>query len=197
MKQLRDDPLFAEDIIPAPVSEGDGIADAEMPDTEAKDATVDDEGSSLPEDEPEKSEEISEDQNDIELLKEEIRVLKEELSMLEEFKKNQDRILNELADFAALFPEVAVDEIPEEVWASVRKGTALTASYALYEKRKASEAIRTANINAKNASRSPGTAGTNTAGEYFSPDDVRRMSRAEVHANYSKIQESMKKWMQK
>ena len=96
-----------------------------------------------------------------------------------------------------LFPDVPVEELPDEVWESVRAGAPLAAAYALYEKKKYAEAKRIAAINAKNASRSPGAAGTDTASEYFTPDEVRRMSRAEVHANYSKIKESMKKWMQK
>ena len=66
---------------------------------------------------------------------------------------------------------------------------------ALATKRMVAEAKRIAEINAKNAKKSPGAAGKDTAGEYFSPEDVRRMSRAEVHANYSKIKDSMKKWM--
>ena len=90
-----------------------------------------------------------------------------------------------------------IEELPDEVWESVRAGAPLAASYALYERKKAAKAKRVAEINQKNASRSPGAAGTDTASEYFTPDEVRRMSRAEVHANYSKIKESMKKWMQK
>ncbi len=133
----------------------------------------------------------------IESLKEEIEQLRSQIHKLEELKKSQNRILYELGDFTALFPEIPVEEIPDEVWESVKNGASLAASYALYEKRMAAEALRIARINAKNASKSPGAAGTDTAGEYFSPDDVRRMSRAEVHANYSKIKESMKKWMQR
>lgn len=200
MKQLKNDMLFAKDTNNTPEMTEAAAEDesVDMPDPDAEllsrfredDVEPDNESDEL--DTAEKEEET---QQLINNLREEISALKLEIDALEQFKKNQDRILNELTEFAALFPEIAVDEIPEDVWEAVRKGGALTASYALYEKRKAAEAIRIANINAKNASRSPGAAGTNTAGEYFSPDDVRRMSRAEVHANYSKIKESMKKWM--
>lgn len=212
MKESKDITLFASDPLPAEPSadeiestpeypplapdeetdiELDGKTDIEL---DAKDS------SALEPTEPDGTPEAQKadaDDSAIAALKEEIEALRAEITALEQLKKNQDRILSELADFAALFPEVAVDEIPEEVWEAVRKGTSLTASFALYEKRKAAEAVRIANVNAKNASRSPGAAGTDTASEYFSPDDVRRMSRAEVHANYSKIKESMKKWMQR
>jgi DNA repair exonuclease SbcCD ATPase subunit len=140
---------------------------------------------------------IGETEHTVESLLEEIESLKAQISELEKLKHAEARILAEIGDFCALFPDVPVEELPDEVWDSVRKGAPLAASYALYERKKAAEAKRIAQINAKNASRSPGAAGTDTAGEYFTPDEVRRMSRAEVHANYSKIKESMKKWMQK
>lgn len=130
-------------------------------------------------------------------LLEEIAALKEQIAKLEALKETEARILAEIGDFCALFPDVPVEELPDEVWESVRAGAPLAASYALYERKKCAEAKRIAAINAKNASRSPGAAGTDTASEFFTPDEVRRMSRAEVHANYSKIKESMKKWMQK
>ena len=122
---------------------------------------------------------------------------KSSLRVVKALKQTEARILAEIGDFVALFPDVPVEELPDEVWESVRAGAPLAASYALYERKKAAKAKRVAEINQKNASRSPGAAGTDTASEYFTPDEVRRMSRAEVHANYSKIKESMKKWMQK
>lgn len=131
----------------------------------------------------------------IEELTAEIKRLKEQIEKLEELKRSHNRILAEIGDFVALFPEIPIEEIPDTVWESVKQGAPLAASYALYEKRMVAEAKRIAEINAKNAKKSPGAAGKDTAGEYFSPEDVRRMSRAEVHANYSKIKDSMKKWM--
>lgn len=133
----------------------------------------------------------------IKSLRENIEDLRSKIKELEDLKKGYDRMLSEVGDFTDLFPEIPIEEIPDSVWENVKNGASLAASYALYEKRMAAEAVRIAKINAKNASRSPGSAGTDTAGEYFSPEDVRRMSRSEVHANYSKIKESMKKWMQK
>ena len=156
----------------------------------------------LPDEEPIVEEEISGELESaaaetIDSLLSEIAALKEQIAKLEALKQTEARILAEIGDFVALFPDVPVEELPDEVWESVRAGAPLAASYALYERKKISEAKRIAAINAKNASRSPGAAGTDTASEYFTPDEVRRMSRAEVHANYPKIKESMKKWMQK
>ena len=139
--------------------------------------------------------ELEADMQAIDALKAEIEHLKEQIEKLEELKRSQNRILAEIGDFVSLFPEIPIEEIPDTVWESVKQGAPLAASYALYEKRMVAEAKRIAEINAKNARKSPGAAGKDTAGEYFSPEDVRRMSRAEVHANYSKIKDSMKKWM--
>ena len=186
------------------LKEYDGEALSEIPHTSEKEADVSFEGallemalsdiSAIPEvtapEDTRKSEleTISELQAQIELLKQEI-------AKLEEFKKAQNRILAEIGDFVALFPDIPIEKIPDTVWESVKQGAPLAASYALYEKRMVAEAKRIEEINAKNARKSPGAAGKDTAGEYFSPEDVRRMSRAEVHANYSKIKDSMKKWM--
>ncbi len=132
----------------------------------------------------------------IEALKAEIEALRSQISELESQRETQAKILEEISDFKALFPTVDIENIPESVWENVKKGTPLIASYALYEKRLAAEEARISQINFANASRSPGIAGRDLACEYFTPDEVKKMSRSEVHANYSKIKESMKKWME-
>ena len=139
----------------------------------------------------------SDPQKTVEELLSEIDSLRSEIARLKKLKSEESRILAEIGDFCALFPDVPVESLPDEVWESVKNGAPLAASFALYERKTAAEAKRIAQINSKNASRAAGIAGTDAAGEYFSPEDVKRMSQAEVHANYSKIKESMKKWMQK
>ena len=128
-------------------------------------------------------------------LEETIASLKQKISDLEELRAAQNRMLEEVSDFTALFPEISIDSIPDKVWDTVKNGASLAAAYALYEKQREAEAARIALINRENASRSAGKAGKHTSSEYFTPDEVRKMSRAEVHANYSKIKESMKKWI--
>ena len=135
-----------------------------------------------------------EDENsseNIELLKAEIERLRGEL---EESRSANERISSDISEFYRLFPEGKLDSLPDEVREGVRAGIPLTASYALYEKRLEAERERIEAINRKNALRSSGSAGKNTQKEYFSPDEVRAMSRSEVHENYNKIIESMKKW---
>ena len=49
-------------------------------------------------------------------------------------------------------------------------------------------------VNTRNAAHSAGRVGTNLAPEYYTPDEVRAMTQAEVRENYEKIRASMKKW---
>ena len=123
-----------------------------------------------------------------------ISSLKGRISELERTRDSQEKMLGQLSDFVELFPSVNIDSIPESVWNSVKSGTSLAAAYALYEKRVAAENMRIEKINSLNSLKSAGAAGKNTAAEFFTPDDVRKMSPAEVRANFSKIKKSMTKW---
>lgn len=104
------------------------------------------------------------------------------------------RMADELSEFHTLFPEVNTSCIPESIWEQVKNGVPLAASYALYEKKCELRRQHAEQINLHNAQHTPGSAGKNTPAEYFSPDEVRRMSQSEVSRNYQKILESMKKW---
>ena len=127
-------------------------------------------------------------------LQDTILSLREKISELERARDSQEKMLGQLSDFTELFPTVDIGTIPESVWNTVKAGTSLAAAYALYEKRVAVENMRIEKINSLNSLKSAGAAGKNTASEFFTPDDVRKMSQAEVHANFSKIKKSMEKW---
>lgn len=127
----------------------------------------------------------------MENLSSEILRLKAEL---EEAKNLNERISEELGEFHSLFPETDIAALPESVWEQVKSGVPLVASYALYEKKREAERRHAERINSQNAARSSGAAGKDTPSEYFSPDEVRAMSAAEVRHNYQKILNSMKKW---
>ena len=142
----------------------------------------------------EKAEEEFSPDLELEKLKSEILTLREELKLLEDMKKHSERVLSEVNEFSMLFPEKSIDAIPEEVWEQVRHGSSLAASFALYEKKRSYMEEKAQGINRKNASLSAGLAGVDTSCEYFTQEQVRAMSRAEVKQNYSKIRESMKKW---
>lgn len=127
-------------------------------------------------------------------LNEKICALNEEIEGYKLAAKHQEAITEQLNEFSELFPEIAVKSVPEEVWESVKRGNSLAASYAVYEKRVTEAAKRIERINAKNASSSAGAIDKHTSQEFFTPDDVRKMSPSEVHANFAKIKRSLGKW---
>ena len=99
----------------------------------------------------------------------------------------------EYLEFARLFPGCDVSSLPDSVCESVRAGVPLAAAYALYEKKKSFESYEAHEKNSKNASLSFPISESGTE-KYFSPDEVKSMSREEVRTNYKRIIESMRHW---
>ncbi len=96
-------------------------------------------------------------------------------------------------ELEALFPGVTEEDIPEEVWQSVKEGVPLSAAYALYERKQAVRANAAKAVNDRNAKGSFGRTDPAPDGG-FTPEEVRAMSPAEVHKNYAKIIASMRHW---
>ena len=130
-------------------------------------------------------------QAELERLREEVRTLNERLS---EQQEKAEHIQKQIGEFCEAFPSTELKSVPEDVWESVRSGNSLAAAYALYTHRIQQKEARINEQNQKNAYRSAGYVGKSAANEYFTPDEVKKMSQSEVKANYSKILESMKKW---
>ena len=128
---------------------------------------------------------------ELELLKTELESLRKEL---EEKKKSFERMSREIGEFSEVFPKKSVNNIPDSVWESVRAGIPLAAAYALYERKNALRAETASRINERNGNTSTGSVGRASTENFYTPDEVRAMSRSEVRKNYSKILESMKKW---
>ena len=131
------------------------------------------------------------EEESIDTLKAKLAALKSEY---DEKKRAIERMSAELGEFSALFPERSVDSIPDSVWKDVKDGIPLAAAYALYEKKTALRAEAARNANSKNGELSTGSIGRESTESFYTPDEVRAMSRTEVRKNYSKIIESMKKW---
>ena len=140
---------------------------------------------------------ISSQQNDcvnVSELNQKIEALTQELEAYKKAKAHQEKIAEQLNEFSELFPSIAIKAIPDEVWENVKRGNTLAASYAVYEKRITEAARRIDEINKKNAALSAGIAGKNSADEFFSADEVRKMSPSEVRTNFAKIRRSMETW---
>ena len=143
-----------------------------------------------PEEMPTEEQDAQQPAYDVETLLARIDELERTLAEREQLA---ERMTRECEEFEAYFPEISLRSLPESVWTQVHAGVPLAAAYALYErglqnqKKKAEEQA----ARAKNCS-----VGLPGAGEehYFSPAQVRAMSRREVRENYDRIFESMRHW---
>ena len=149
------------------------------------------EGESSQDESREKEAEADDPQETVESLKAELQALREDL---EARRATFERMSAEIGEFSELFPSVPLSSIPDSVWQSVKGGVPLAASYALYEKKTSIMLDDAKRANEKNSARSTGPMGTEASSDFFSPDEVRAMSRDEVRSNYKKIMDSMKKW---
>ena len=125
---------------------------------------------------------------------EELRRKNEELTReLEERRSMSGRLESEIYEFSEMFPDVALVEIPESIWAEVKSGLPLSAAYARHERKRALGEKKAAEAN--NAARE-GSSGSvsGTPDYYYTADEVRKMSASEVKKNYSHIINSMKRW---
>ena len=130
--------------------------------------------------------------------KDELEALREELcrlrAELEEKKSSLERLGKEISEFSELFPNEPLTSLPDSVWESVRGGIPLAAAYALYRRKAELRAEQASIINKKNNGMSTGAIGRDTTETFYTPDEVRAMSRSEIKKNYSKRLDSMKKW---
>lgn len=136
--------------------------------------------------ENEPAEEISE----LEALKARNAELEKEL---EERKSISARLEGEISEFSDMFPDVPLSEIPDEIWDEVKKGLPLSASYARHERKRTLSQTKAEEANKNALEKSSGSV-TGTSEHYFTADQVRKMTAAEVKKNYSHIINSMKHW---
>lgn len=128
----------------------------------------------------------------------ELSTLRAELKSLrgqiEEERALLSRMSLECEEFSLLYPGVPLSSLPDSIWESVKKGTPIAAAYALSERRAALARTRADEVNKANSLLSSGSVDSPPTEEFFSPAEVRAMSREQVKANYSKIINSMSKW---
>ena len=127
----------------------------------------------------------------------ELSELRAELNRLrEELTRKQEvtlRLGRECAEFRDLYPDVPLSAIPDETWDAVRSGVPLSAAFALSERKRVRLEEAARESNQLNRSRSAGEVCQGVSG-YFSYDEVKNMSRAEIRENYNNILLSMQKW---
>ena len=175
---MNDETVVAEEMLDVPDHAPSPTEEA-LENVTAEDNTVPDEAPS------------PDEKDELELLRTELGTLRQEI---EEKKKVFERMSREIGEFSEIFPERSVSDIPDSVWESVKGGIPLAAAYALYERKNALRADTASRINERNGSTTTGPVGRASTENFYTPDEVRKMTRAEVKQNYSKILESMKKW---
>lgn len=123
------------------------------------------------------------------------RRAKSRLAELERQRQAEDRRRADLSEFRELFPDVAITDVPQEVWDGVGHGMTLTDAYMRYDRRESIRRARAEAANAANAASAPPaqTPAPETP-KNLSREDVARMSREEVRRNYDRILKSMPLW---
>lgn len=82
----------------------------------------------------------------------------------EERWESQRRAREEIGQFAALFPGVGPEQVPEEVWQEVRRGQSLAMAYALHRIKALEDTLAHRERNAKLSAGSASSAGSGTLG---------------------------------
>lgn len=138
--------------------------------------------------------EEKEERDELSILREELALLRKELEERDTREHALSRMKAEIGEFTEYFPEVKLDQIPEEVWEKVRSGASLAAQYALIKYRNEQASKRMLEVNQKNRKMSSGSVSGGEGDKYFSPSEVRKMSPTEVKKHYDDIIESMRHW---
>ena len=126
----------------------------------------------------------------LEQLRGELKALREEIAARD---ARLSKTSAEYAEFRTLYPSVPFEAIDDCVMEDVKRGIPISAAYALAERRRLIAEEQAARVNRENRNRTAGAI-LATDEDYFSPDEVRQMTRQEVRTNYPKILASMKKW---
>lgn len=140
------------------------------------------------------SEAEAEEKNNEEELRSKINSLRKELDELQRSKEEFLKAETEKNELLSLFPNANVDSLPDGVVKEMEKGLPMAAAYAVYERK---QYIRSKEIDTHNDSTKKSGFGkirTESTVEFFSPSEVRAMSKSEVKKNYKRIIQSMKSW---
>lgn len=137
---------------------------------------------------------VGKENDEISSLRSEIEILRSQLKEREELDRVNARVKGELEAFYEFFPDVDMDEIPDDVWERVKKGASLSAEYSLLLRKRELEKKKISDFNEKNRKMSAGSIGFGEGEKYYSPSEVKRMTPAQVRAHYDDIIESMRHW---
>ncbi len=122
------------------------------------------------------------------------RIAKKEQKKQERIKQNEADAEEEIKKFREIFPDVAAEDIPDEVWEDVANGTSLSAAYALYKISEENLNKYAEDINNKNSRRGAKAVSDGSTEPVFTKELVEKMSDKDVKSNYKGILSAMKNW---
>ena len=123
------------------------------------------------------------------------RQAKAKLAALERVQAAEAKRREEFAEFRAMFPDVDLATVPNEVWEGVRQGRALLDSYLRWHTGNEQMRARAGAANERNAAAaSPAPVGNPVNPKHYTREEVAKMSPAEVRKNYDTIMKSMPLW---
>jgi len=104
-------------------------------------------------------------------------------------------IREDIARLKEIFPSIKANDIPEEVWDKVETGDSLAGAYAFYYLKGLKSRADINRINEANKRKAPPRIRHDGGDEsFYTPEEVRNMSDAQVKKHYNAILRSMEKW---
>ena len=119
----------------------------------------------------------------------------QELEALRRENEQKDKITGELERLWEMFPDATLENTPDEMWLLVEQGESLLGAYCITLVKKNIEEKKAQEKNRENSEKTlPDIKPSADRNEFFTREQVNKMSREQVRKNYDKIISSMKHW---
>ncbi|MBQ9940162.1 MAG: hypothetical protein IJO74_01325 [Clostridia bacterium] len=119
----------------------------------------------------------------------------EELETLRRENRLREKVTKEIDSLWEMFPDIKLEEVPEELWDMVSQGESLLGAYCILLAKKNLETEKAEKKDRENSEKTPPNVKPGAEkSDYFTREAVSKMSRDQVRKNYDKIVESMKHW---
>lgn len=122
------------------------------------------------------------------------RASKKEERRKKRVAKSSEEAAEEIKRFREVFPEVAAESIPDEVWEDVAAGATLAHAYALYSVENELLNRHASGINMRNSQKSAAASSDGSTEPVFTREQVEKMDGKDIKNNYKGILRAMKSW---
>lgn len=119
----------------------------------------------------------------------------QELEMLRKENEQKEKVSKELDRLWAMFPDVTLEDAPDELWELIENGESLLGAYCILLAKENLESRKADAKNRENSMKTPPAVNNGSEKkEYFTREQVAKMNRDQVRKNYDRIVDSMKHW---